>query len=73
MHGQAERMRRLIDDLMSLSRIELGEHIPPAGIVDLGLLAPDVLDALAPLAAERCVTFEARPAAAGRGPRRRRP
>ncbi|HEX4740043.1 MAG TPA: ATP-binding protein [Caulobacteraceae bacterium] len=58
MHGQAERMRRLIDDLMSLSRIELGEHIPPAGIVDLGLLAPDVLDALAPLAAERCVTFE---------------
>jgi two-component system, OmpR family, phosphate regulon sensor histidine kinase PhoR len=59
MHGQAERMRRLIDDLMSLSRIELGEHIPPAGIVDLGLLTPDVLDALAPLAAERCVTFEA--------------
>jgi two-component system, OmpR family, phosphate regulon sensor histidine kinase PhoR len=60
MHGQAERMRRLIDDLMSLSRIELGEHIPPAGIVDLGQLAPDVLDALAPLAAERCVKFEAR-------------
>jgi len=58
MHGQAERMRRLIDDLMSLSRIELGEHIPPAGIVDLALVTPDVLDALAPVAAERCVTFD---------------
>jgi two-component system phosphate regulon sensor histidine kinase PhoR len=58
MHGQAERMRRLIDDLMSLSRIELGEHIPPAGIIDLALVTPDVLDALAPVAAERCVTFE---------------
>ena len=58
MHGQAERMRRLIDDLMSLSRIELGEHIPPAGIVDLALVTPDVLDGLAPVAAERCVTFQ---------------
>jgi two-component system phosphate regulon sensor histidine kinase PhoR len=65
MHGQAERMRRLIDDLMSLSRIELGEHIPPGGIVDLGLLAADVLDALAPLAAERCVTFDRRLPPAG--------
>jgi two-component system phosphate regulon sensor histidine kinase PhoR len=58
MHGQAERMRGLIDDLMSLSRIELGEHIPPSGVVDLALLVPDVLDGLAPLAAERCVRFE---------------
>ena len=57
MHVQAERMRRLIDDLMSLSRIELGEHIPPSGEVDLGLAAADVLDALDPLAAERGVSF----------------
>ena len=35
MHAQAERMRRLIDDLTSLSRIELGEHIPPSGRVDM--------------------------------------
>ena len=58
MHGQADRMRRLIDDLMSLSRIELGEHIPPAGVADLGLLVTDVLDALAPLAANRHVRFQ---------------
>jgi two-component system phosphate regulon sensor histidine kinase PhoR len=58
MQVQAERMRRLIDDLMSLSRIELGEHIPPAGVVDLALAAIDVMDALGPLAQERGVAFE---------------
>jgi two-component system phosphate regulon sensor histidine kinase PhoR len=57
MHGQAERMRRLIDDLMSLSRIELGEHIPPSGHVDMAAAVIDVLDALSPLAKERCVTL----------------
>jgi len=57
MHIQAERMRRLIDDLMSLSRIELGEHIPPSGEVDVALAVIDVLDALGPIAAERGVTF----------------
>jgi two-component system phosphate regulon sensor histidine kinase PhoR len=57
MQVQAERMRRLIDDLMSLSRIELGEHIPPAGEVDLAVAAIDVLDALTPLAQERGVAF----------------
>jgi two-component system phosphate regulon sensor histidine kinase PhoR len=57
MHIQAERMRRLIDDLMSLSRIELGEHIPPSGHVDMAVAVIDVLDALGPLAKERCVDF----------------
>ncbi|MGH7024546.1 MAG: sensor histidine kinase [Caulobacteraceae bacterium] len=57
MQVQAERMRRLIDDLMSLSRIELGEHIAPSGRVDLALAAIDVLDALGPLAEERGVDF----------------
>jgi two-component system phosphate regulon sensor histidine kinase PhoR len=58
MHGQAHRMRGLIDDLMSLSRIELSEHIPPSGVVDLALAAPDILDGLGPLAAERCVKID---------------
>jgi two-component system phosphate regulon sensor histidine kinase PhoR len=58
MQVQAERMRRLIDDLMSLSRIELGEHIPPAGELDLAVAVIDVLDALAPLALERGASFE---------------
>jgi two-component system phosphate regulon sensor histidine kinase PhoR len=60
MHRQAERMRRLIDDLMSLSRIELGEHIPPAGTVDLALAVIDVLDSLGPIASDRNVTFDTR-------------
>ncbi len=35
MAEQAARMNRLIDDLLSLSRIELTEHQPPADPVDL--------------------------------------
>ena len=55
MAAQAGRMARLIDDLLSLSRIELNEHIAPEGKVDVALAVLDVLDALAPLAAERGV------------------
>jgi len=55
MAAQAGRMARLIDDLLSLSRIELNEHIAPEGRVDVALATLDVVDALAPLAAERGV------------------
>ena len=56
MSAQAERMARLVDDLMSLSRIELNEHIRPDGRCDLGAAASDVADALALIAGERRVT-----------------
>ena len=59
MQAQAERMSRLIDDLMSLSRIELNEHIAPAGRVDLAMAAQDVIDALAPQARDKQVSFDA--------------
>ena len=52
MQTQADRMSRLIDDLLSLSRIELNEHIAPAGEMDLALTVLDVLDSLGPLARE---------------------
>jgi two-component system phosphate regulon sensor histidine kinase PhoR len=58
MQAQAERMARLIDDLMSLSRIELNEHIAPLGRVDLGMATIDVLDALTPQTKEKAVTFD---------------
>ena len=58
MLAQAERMSRLIDDLMSLSRIELNEHIAPLGRVDLAMAAIDVIDALAPQAREKAVSFD---------------
>ncbi len=32
---EAERMRRLIDDLLSLTRIEQNEHVPPSGEASL--------------------------------------
>ena len=60
MHDQAGRMARLIDDLMSLSRIELNEHIPPQGRADLRLTVKDVIDALEPMADEKDVRFEIR-------------
>ena len=59
MGAQAWRMARLIEDLMSLSRIELNEHIRPSDEVDLILAVTDVMDALAPQAREAGVAFEA--------------
>lgn len=56
MSAQAERMGRLVADLLSLSRIELNEHIPPSGRVDLARAAADVIDAVALLAQEKGVT-----------------
>src|SRR5215470_2075558 len=46
MHGQATRMSRLVADLLSLSRIELNEHSPPTGQVDLALVLRSVIEAL---------------------------
>jgi two-component system phosphate regulon sensor histidine kinase PhoR len=59
MAAQAWRMARLIEDLMSLSRIELNEHIRPSDAVDLGLAVTDVMDALTPQAKEAGVAFKA--------------
>lgn len=50
MASQAERMSRLIDDLLSLSRIEMTAHVPPRGMVDLNEVARYAVDTLAPLA-----------------------
>jgi two-component system phosphate regulon sensor histidine kinase PhoR len=57
MAEQAERMRRLIDDLLGLTRIELTEHTLPAGRVDLAALAQAEAEAMAPLLAARRVTL----------------
>jgi two-component system phosphate regulon sensor histidine kinase PhoR len=55
MATQAERMSRLVADLLSLSRIELNEHVPPSGRVDLPMAASDVVDAVSVLSQEKNV------------------
>lgn len=49
---QVTRMSRLVDDLMSLSRLELKARVGPEDAVDLVPLIGSVCDALAPLAGD---------------------
>ncbi|WP_066774632.1 ATP-binding protein [Candidatus Viadribacter manganicus] len=58
MQIQADRMRRLIDDLLSLSRIELDEHVPPSDRADLAAVAREVADSLSPLLKERKINLD---------------
>jgi two-component system, OmpR family, phosphate regulon sensor histidine kinase PhoR len=58
MQAQASRMARLIDDLLSLSRIELTEHINPEAPTDLRPVISQVVDALQTVARERGVQVE---------------
>ena len=58
MRVQGRRMARLIDDLLSLSRIEQMQHVRPEGAVDLAQLARHVADTLAPLAREMGVEIK---------------
>ncbi len=52
---QARRMSRLIDDLLSLSRVEQNEHVRPQAVIDVVPVVGHVCDTLAPLARERGV------------------
>ena len=55
MQQQATRMAPLIDDLLSLSRIELNAHRPPSAAVDLAPLVRQVTEGLQTLARDRQV------------------
>lgn len=57
METQARRMARLIDDLLSLSKIEQHAHIRPTTQVDLRSLLLQIINALSGLAQERAVTL----------------
>ena len=55
MQVQANRMARLIDDLLSLSRIELNAHLRPSKEADLVAIIRQVADSLQTLARDRDV------------------
>ena len=52
MAEQASRMTRLIDALLSLSRVEMNAHVPPSGLVNLNDVLDHVRDTLEPIARE---------------------
>ena len=58
MAREAARMNRLIDDLLSLSRIEISEHQPPQGRIDFAQLVPRTLAGLEQRIADRRVRLE---------------
>ncbi len=57
MAEQAARMSRLVDDLLSLSRIEMNEHRAPTGEVDIGNVLRSVADTLEQRADTRQMNF----------------
>jgi two-component system phosphate regulon sensor histidine kinase PhoR len=56
MAKQAERMSRLIDNLMSLSRVEMRAHLKPQDPVKIVELVQQACDALEPMASEADIT-----------------
>ncbi len=63
MKTQAARMARLIEDLLSLSRVELIEHMHPEAPVDLAPVVRQVVDGLQTLATDRNVKIAVAPPA----------
>lgn len=61
MGAEAERMSRLVNDLLSLSKIEQNEHVTPAERIQVTDTIGAVVDALRPYAQERRVTLSVAP------------
>jgi len=57
MEIQSTRMTRIVNDLLSLSRIEMNEHTPPADPVELKQTIATVVDLLAPQSRARNVNI----------------
>lgn len=57
MTDEARRMTRLVDDLLSLSRVEEDERVRPRETVDIGALLASVIKGLAPQADAAGVTI----------------
>ncbi len=55
MREQASRMTRVVEDLLSLSKIEMDEHAPPGRTDDVAGLLTAVVEQMGPIAAARGV------------------
>jgi two-component system phosphate regulon sensor histidine kinase PhoR len=60
MAEETARMARLVDDLLSLSRIELAADQPPSETCDLAEIVDRVIDSVQPFAARHDVSLERR-------------
>lgn len=58
MQDQAQRMSRLIDDLLSLSRIEIDEHMPPSARVRIATIMSKAVDVISPLTEREGVSVD---------------
>lgn len=58
MESQSTRMTRIVNDLLSLSRIEMNEHTPPRDDVNLKQTVATVADLLGPQASSRDMRIE---------------
>ena len=58
MAREAGRMQRLVDDLMSLGRIEMSEHLRPVELWSLNRIAAESAAALLPVAEQQGVALE---------------
>lgn len=58
MQSEAERMVRLIDDLLSLSKIEMSRHVAPDTVVDIKNLVSGVVLTASETGKKRGVVFE---------------
>ncbi|OYV32893.1 MAG: hypothetical protein B7Z80_25610 [Rhodospirillales bacterium 20-64-7] len=63
MAEQAARMQRVIADLLSLSRIEISEHQPPAELLDIRPLLERIMAGMEPMLAANATRIEPRMAA----------
>ena len=50
MSAEAHRMTRILDDLLSLTRVEMRVHIPPTGRVEINEVVGEVVESLEPIA-----------------------
>ena len=63
MATQGRRMKRLIDDLLSLSRVEMNVHQQPSDRIDVVAIISNTVDIVAPIAREQQITIEWQPPA----------